>query len=324
MQPNRTWHNIAVIFGILSLLFVTYATILVSNFKSPEAIANFFQKSNAYHYIAEIIKADIRDKYPTQLRNNVIELTIADTVLNEIITPSLVERISFPSLKIASRVNQFPLSLAENNVVINTKEYTQKFSDSLTSLQLPSPLTDTGKNLIASIPPQITIINTKENPNSILFLTTKAKVFFENLQKILTIAWIILLLSIAILVIVNKNFLKHMTRGFVWIFAVSGFVGLLASYAVPAIISSMYTNPDPVAGMLKDDLINSMVMYYFSLSRIASIIYLLIAVALYLIYRFAPFDTISHWPDQYLMPQENKSATTHSSRKKKSTKRTKK
>src|SRR5579871_3596091 len=128
MQPYRVWHLTTIIISILLILFITYTSMLLHNFSTPETTNDFFRNSNTYYYVAEIVKTDIRNHYPMQLRNNVIQLTLADTLLNVIVSPTLVEHLALPVIRVRTRIAHLPLSFAEHNIVLNTSQYTQNVS----------------------------------------------------------------------------------------------------------------------------------------------------------------------------------------------------
>lgn len=326
MQSYLVWHRLAVILSILALLTITYTSFLINNFKTPEATANFFQNSDVYYYVAEIVKANIRTRYPAQLRSNVIQLTAADAALNAVVTPNLIERLSLPALRARQKIAQLPLYFSENNLILDTIPYTQQLSNTLASFNLPTPLNDAGKNLIASIPPEITVVDTQKNPNSILASITQTRIFFENLQLVKNIAWLVLIVSVIIIILANMRILRRLVSGFMWVFVVSGIILLLLSYVAPATANALAYNPDPTTGVLKDQLVDSMVSYYFSLTRTASIVYLLIALGLYLVYRFVPFPKVQEWTNEEILPHEENRRPTpaRASSRKRATKRTRK
>lgn len=292
MQTYNGLHKAMIVLCILALLVVTYAATLINNFKTPEVTANFFQKSNAYYYIAEIVKTDIRSKYPINLRTNVIKLTVTDSLLNFLVTPNLIERVSLPLLRARQKIAQLPLSFANNNLVINTKQYTDQFTTTLASFDLPPALTDAGNNLIAAVPSQITVVDTKKNPNSVLVTITQTRTLFDHIQAILTISWIVLIIALIALLMINLRLLQRLISGLAWIFVICGVIILLLSFLGPFIANAFASNPNPIDGVLKDQLINSIVSYYFSLTRTVSIVFLVIAAILFCIYYFAPWLTI--------------------------------
>lgn len=312
MQTYKGLHTTMIVLSILALLVVTYAMILINNFKTPEATANFFQKSNVYYYIAEIIKTDVRSRYPASLRTNVVKLTAADTLLNFIITPNIVERISLPVLRTRQKIAQLPLSFANNNLVITTKQYTEQLSTTLASLNLPTVITDAGENLISSVPDKITVVDTKKNPNSVLVSITQTRALFEHVQAIVTIFWIVLIFALVTLLMINLRLLQRLVSGLMWIFGICGVIVLLFSFLMPLLADALSNNPNPIDGVLKDQLVNTIVSYYFSLTRTVSIVFLILAVILFLLYYFLPFERLQSYftPQPTAAPKPTKTRTT--------------
>lgn len=309
MKRHSFWHVTAIIVSSLALLAITYSTLIVNNFRTPEATANFLKNSNSYYYIAEIVKANIRSHYPTELRTNVLQLTVADTILNTIVNQNLVERLALPTLRITAKVEQLPLSFAQKNLVLNTGQYTQKLNATLTSLNLPTAVTDAGQKLIASVPQQITVVDTEKNPQSVLAAVVRARILLDNIQTILTVSWVILGIALLTLLLVNIRYLKRLVKGIIWIFATCGILVLIASHAAPAIAGTFPPNPDPIAGVLKDQMINSILTYYFSLTRSAGVAYFITAIVFFLVHHFVPFQRVQVWVDSHIFPTQK--ATKH-------------
>lgn len=324
MQSYNTLYKFAVAISIVTLFIISYATILVNNFKTPETTSDFFKNSNTYYYLAEIVKTDIRSKYPPDLRSNVIQLTAADALLNFIVTPNLVERISLPVLRVRARVAQLPLSFAGNNLVLNTQQYTQQLSSTLSSLNLPTTINDAAQKLIASVPSEITLVDTQKNPNSILATITQTRILFEQIQTILRIAWVIFIIALVTLFVINLKFLQRLMRGLLWLFASCGIIILLLSFIAPALANLLPSNPNPIDGALKDSLVNNMVTYYFSSTRTLSLVYILLAIGFYLLYRFLPYPTIMQWENRYLFPSSHVNTTKNKSQQSSHTPRSKK
>ena len=305
-----TWHRIAVIFGILSLIVITYTSIFVRNFETPDATANFLHNSNTFFYISEIIKTRVRNNYTSTLTNNIVEGAIADRLLDLVVTPERIQTLLTPALRAGSRIAQIPLEFSGQDLVLPTQKYTQQLSQTISSSQLPPSAIDAANNLVASVPPQITVVDAGQNPNGTLIIINQLKVLMENVRTILTVSWIIFLLSLLTLIIVNLRIIRRLLKGLFWIFIASGIVIFLISFIAPAITDAL-ANPstDPITGVLKNQIIQSIVSYYFSLTRNTSLILILLGIAFYLLSRYANIDAFQQWVNTHLLSQPAQPAT---------------
>lgn len=310
MESHKTLHTIAVILSILSIIAITYTQIFVRNFETPEATANFLRNSNTFYYISEIIKTRVRTNYTATLANNIVEGAIADRLLDLVVTPERVQTLLTPALRASSRIAQVPLEFSGQNLVLPTQQYTQQLSQTISSSQLPPPAIDAANNLIASVPSQITIVDAQKNPNSALLIINKLKVLMENARTILTISWIVLVISLLTLIFINLRTVKRLFNGLFWNFLISGIVIFLISYIGPAIADTTASlSADPITGVLKNEMIQNIISYYFSLTRDTSLILILLGIAFYLLYRFSKTDAIQQWVNTHLLSQTPQPAT---------------
>lgn len=316
MNSNKIVNLTSIILGSLALIIIGTLGVLSSNFENAATKNQFFKNSNTYYYVSEIIKSHVRSKYPDSLRNNPINLAISESVLNYIITPSTVETIAVPVLQRRDKVKDRPTDIVNDDLVLNTQKYKKQVTQSISSFNLPEPVTTSVTNVINSAPNSITLVDTSKNPNSILVAITRFRIFIDNSKMLTQAAWFVLAASIIVLLLFNLRTMKALFNSLSWIFGVSGILLLLASFLTPSAFNSFGPqSTNQISGGLQDSLFQNIVTYLCDLIRNISYWYLAITAVVFLISRFVPFSPAEAWINQHIFavkPKKKKAPATRS------------
>lgn len=289
-------------FGILNLILtillflaitiLSIVTVIHKDFKSLGATFNFLENANVYTNLADIAKIEIQNHYPPRLKNNILEETLADRLVDSFITPGLVERIMEPSLKFSVVFANAPTMIISDKVVIDTTQYKQEASDVVVSWDLPKIFTRLGNTLISSVPTQLQLVDLSKHPNSPLGWIIKARTLLHYNAVLLNITWAFIIAILAILIIHNIVYLKRLFLS-IWIAFISSSLLILVLYFGRVSIVSMFL-PESTDQLIsaQNNLVSDILYYLIRQLRHGGLLYLVIGVVFFVLWKILNFQKL--------------------------------
>lgn len=266
------FYNVVLIFVLsIALSSLSIFTTIHNNFKDVPSISRFFVAGNVYNNLSVIAQERIKQNYPPEIADKPIQVAIVDRVVENVVTPDLVQRLVEVGLTASSRFAQAPTSIINDRVVINTPEYKQQAMDLVQNLELPKFLTTMADNIINSVPGQLVLIDTRSNPNSVLAMIIQARTLLDNAETIRMISWIVLAIAIIVLIILNQKSIKTIFWVSAWSFVFAA-ATLLGGFLV-------------ITSQLDAGLIGDAVNYLLGQINRYAILYLALGVIAFLIWK---------------------------------------
>lgn len=250
---------------------------------STETVDMHLQQSGLYADTAVLVKDRIGDRLERRFPDKPVALALSDRLLDAIVTPQFIQKQSQRALPWAQKIVAQPLDIQNNRVVVDTTGYKEKATAELAGRDIPDLLQTPIQNLVESVPNQLTLVNMRERPNSVIAFLTKAKMFYGHVETWYTISLSVAVLTGLLLVLINFFQLRIFFKYIAIAYLTTGGIILLGSYAFPYMIVAFNTG--------RDQIINSMVShatyYYFQLTRSSSITLLIIGGISFLLYKLA-------------------------------------
>lgn len=294
------WLNIFfVILTIFSIAGVAFFGTIHKNFKDTASALNFFEKANVYVNVATIVQLQIEDRYPPLFKKNAILNSIADKAVTAIVSPSLVERLATPALKLSVKFAQAPTSIVNDKVVVATAKYKAQVKEAIANLGLPGLLTTNINYIIDFAPAQITLVDVQKHPNSPLVWIIKIRTLLQYNKIAMNISWAVLFLSLIVLFIHNLSNVKRLFLA-LWIaFIIGGLVLVFKSYAIPPFINLFLPQTDALA-IAQNNLVLNAVAYLLSSVRVFGFIFSALGIILFVAWKFCDFSHFQKTIDERL------------------------
>ena len=195
------WNRLLIFVLALALLSIGYLSVVQNTFASAGSLQTFLRDAKAFNYTADIVQAEISDRLPQKIKDNVIEQALIAKFMDFVITPENVERLADPGIKILYKTANTPTSIINNKVVIDTTTYKAQASSYIASLKLPDAITQPGQDLVGSVPTQLTLVDITKHPNSPLALLIRMRNGLRTVHTILIVSWWVTVISLLVLVL---------------------------------------------------------------------------------------------------------------------------
>ncbi len=311
---HRGWNRLVAVVITISLIVVCYGTALLNNFGTAAKLQNFLHESKSFSYTADIIKAEISDKLPPKIKNNVIELTLITKFMDYVITAENIEKLAQPGLRLTYKAANTPTSIQDNKVVIATATYKDQTISYINSLGLADALKEPAQSLINSVPQELTVIDNSKHPNNPIMVLIRMRDSLRFVDSMVNVLWWVIPIGFIIVLLLNLRNLRRLSKTLAWIFGTPAVVILLGSWLFPGLIGVFGArNNDPVIGEQVNGLINSASSYLFATTRNFGLVCLVLGVIFTLVYLFLPMQKIQHQLDSQLDALSKK---VHGSKKK--------
>lgn len=270
-QPNRWLVRIAILFVSISLLLLPYLAIAKSLITNAENTINLLEKSKTFEYTAQIAKSEIQSRLPEKVKQNLIEQSIINRIVDAIITPQLIQNISEPAIKLAvKQLQEDPkLSLENQKIELDVLPYKQNLTNYVSSLGLPEGIKESANNFSQSLPDKLAIVDVEKNPNSPLLLLIKLRSIYNNVLLANNILWFVLILSALSLIALLYQNLLRMSKLVAKSLIIVGVLIMIFSYTTPPALSLFVPNNlTESSGSEVAALINSLDTQYFAMTQV--------------------------------------------------------
>ncbi len=315
------WNRFIAIIVTISLILICYGTALINNFGTAAKLQNFLHESNSFSYTAEIIKAEISERLPQEIKKNVIQSALINKFMDYIITAENIEKLAQPGLRLTYKAADTPTSIQDNKVVIATATYKDQAIGYVNSLNLPDTLKSPAQSLVNSVPQELVLIDNSKHPNNPLMVLIRVRDSLRVVHNMVDILWWLIPVGFIVILLLNLRNLRRLSKTLAWVFGAPAVVVLLGSWIFPALISAFGArSTDPVIGEQVNGLINSAATYLFSTTRNFGIVCLVLSAIFAVIYIFLPMQKIQNQLDSQLDLLSTKVHSTKTQPKKKSNK----
>lgn len=308
---HNGWNRILIFIIAIALLCIGYFTVIQNTFVSAEKLLVFLRGAKAFNYTADIVKAEISDRLPQKIKDNVIETALIGKFMDFVITPENVEKLADPGLKIVYKAANTPTSVQNNKVIIDTATYKNQASSYIAGLKLADAFSQPAQDLISSVPAQLTLVDATKNPNAsplIMFLHIRDAL--RTVGTILAVSWWSLVIALLLVVLINLRNLKRMSRSLGWCFGIPAAIILIGSWVFPILIEVFAPkSTDPIIGESTNGLINSIVTNLFAATRTFGLVCLVLTIIFSLICIFLPLQKVQDQLDTLLNKLHKKPST---------------
>lgn len=270
-QPNKWLVRIAIILLCISIFLLPYLTVTKSLITNAQNTINLLKKAKTFEYTAEIAKSEIQSRLPEKVKQNLIEQSIINKIVDVIITPQLIQNISEPAIKLAiKQLQEDPkLSLENQKIELDVSPYKQNLGNYVSSLGLPDGIKESANNFSQSLPDKIAIVDIDKNPNNPLLILIKLRRLYNNILLANNILWVVLAISaLSLVALLYKNVLrlgKLVGKSLV----VVGIIVIIFSYLTPPALSLFVPNNlTESSGSEVAALINELDTQYFAMTQV--------------------------------------------------------
>lgn len=270
-QPNKWLVRLAILLLSISFLLLPYLAVTKSLLTNAENTINLLEKSKTFEYTAQIAKSEIQSRLPEKVKQNLIEQSIINRIMDVIITPKLIQNISEPAVKLAiKQLQQDPkLSLENQKIELDVAPYKQNLSNYVSSLGLPDGIKESANNFANSLPDKFAIVDVEKNPNSPLLILIKIRSIYNNILLANNILWVVLALSALSLIALLYKHLLRLSRLVARSLLIVGVLVMIFSYITPPALSLFIPNNlTESSGSEVAALINSLDAQYFAMTQV--------------------------------------------------------
>jgi hypothetical protein len=287
------WNRLLILVIAVALLCIGYLTVIQNTFASAAKLQVFLHDAKAFNYTADIVKAEISDRLPQKIKDNVIEQALIAKFMDFVITPDNVERLSGPGLTLIYKAADTPTSIVNNKVVIDTTTYKSQAASYIAGLKLPDAISGPGQDLVNSVPTQLTLVDNSKHPNNPLALLIHLRDGLRTVRTVITVAWWAVVLALLTTLILNLRNIKRLSKSLAWGFGIPAVIIVIGSWLFPVLIQVFGPkSTDPIIGDSTNGLINSIVTNMFAATRTFGLVCLAIAVVSSLVYLFVPLQKV--------------------------------
>lgn len=291
---HKGWNRLLILIVSIALLSIGYFTVIQNTFVSAEKLLVFLRGAKAFNYTADIIKAEISDKLPQKIKDNVIETALIGKFMDFVITPENIDKLAEPGLKIVYKAADTPTSVQNNKVIIDTATYKNQASSYISGLKLADAFSQPAQDLISSVPAQLTLVDATKNPNAsplVMFLHIRDAL--RTVGTILLVSWWTVVIGLLIVLVLNLRNLKRMSKSLAWVFGIPAVIVVVGSWVFPVLIEVFAPkSSDPIIGESTNGLVNSIVTNLFAATRTFGFVCLILAIVFTLIHLFLPMQKI--------------------------------
>ena len=253
------------------------------------SMQTFLQNARVYDNVSTIVKLEIQSYYPGIIKNNVILSSLANKLVDTVVTPDLIANVAGPALRLSVRFAQAPTAIINNKVVIATAIYKQQAVQVLRDFGLPKFIVVNAQLIIDNVPARITLVDLQKHPNSIFGMIIKIRTFLQYNTAALQISWMVLIALVIIIFLDTIHRIKDFFAALWWAFGISGIL-IVGLYFIRYWIMGMFlpTTEDALV-MAQNTLVTDAVSYILREVRNIGVIYIAVAAMSFLLWRFFNF-----------------------------------
>lgn len=274
----------------ITLIALTFFSIIHSNFKDVPSMLSFLERANVYNNASTLIKLEIQENYPATIRNNIILRGLTDELVKVIITPQLVAKVAKPALQASVAFAQSPTAIIDDKVVISTSPYKAQARQVVGDFGLPNIMTKTVGLLINALPSQLTLVDLQKRPNSVLGMIIKARTILAQNNAARVSSWVVLIGVLLVSIFYNLRHVKKLIESLIIICLVSSGVFILLWVLIPVIFGMIL--PAPLTSIItaQNALVTDAVVFLVKQMMFVSLYYLALGIVLIVILKLVKFD----------------------------------
>ncbi len=253
---------------------------------------NFLHNAKVYNNLTTIIRIEIKNFIPQSLRNNILLGGLANNVIDGIITPGLVAQAAKPALELSVGFAKSPTAIIDDKVVVATAKYKQQAVSVLEGFGLPRFVIVNAQLLIDSVPKQLVLVDLKKHPNNVLGIIIKLRTLLEYNRTAMHVSWFVFTAALVTIVLYNLHQVRHIFAVLSWALGSAGLLLVLINVFAPGIMTMVMSSAADALTMAQNALVSDAVSYLFTQMRSTAYLYIAIAVASFLIWKFVGFTKI--------------------------------
>lgn len=254
---------------------------------------SFLSKANVYQNVSAIVQLEIQSRYPAVVKDNIILLGVANKIVDVIVTPQLVEKVAQPALTLSVKFAQSPTEILNNKVVVETAQYKSQVKSTISELGLPELITVNVNYIIDSLPSQMTLVDLDNHPNSVFGIIIKARTLLQYNKAALSISWVVIILTAIAVIGTNLHNVRRIFE-VAWVaFGIGAVVLLGIFFVLPSLLSLALANDSgSLLIVAQNKLVTDAVSYLLSQLKNIAVVYAVIGVVSFLLWRFLPFEKV--------------------------------
>lgn len=284
----------------ITLVALTFFSIIHSNFKDVPSMLSFFDRANVYTNASTLIKLEIQENYPATIRNNIILRSLTDELVKVIITPQLVSKVAKPALQASVAFAQSPTAIVDDKVVISTIPYKEQARQVVGDFGLPNIMTRSVGLLINALPQKLTLVDLQKRPNSVLGMIIKARSILAQNNAARISSWVVLIGVLLVSIFYNLRHVKKLVESLVIICLVSSGLYVLLWALIPVLFSMILPSPITPIITAQNALVTDAIVFLVRQMMIVSLYYLAFGVVLIIILKLVKFDRLQKKFDKLL------------------------
>lgn len=229
---------------VLLLVLIGFLVIslgLLNNFKNsiatPEKAFIFLKDSQAFNNISDLTKAQIRQNYPEDVKNNFLKKALVEKTMDLIVTPQNIENVSQPAIKTLYRATARANKLSRETIIVNTASFKDQANSYLPTLGLPDQFESATSDFIKSVPDKVVILDPNSQKNTVFSVLVSISKAYRTVNTLSDIALAGLLISFVLLILLYVKNLKSIFKPISITLFVSAVITGLISYFAPSLIS---------------------------------------------------------------------------------------
>ena len=274
----------------LTLISLTFFSVINKKFKDVPSMLNFLNNAKVYNNLTTIIRIEVKNFIPAPLRNNILLGGLANNVIDGIITPGLVAQAAKPALELSVGFAKSPTSIIDDKVVVATAKYKQQAMSVLEGFGLPKFVIVNAQLLIDSVPKQLVLVDLKKHPNSVLGIIIKLRTLLEYNRTAMHVSWFIFTAALVTILLYNLHQVRHIFAVLFWALGIAGICIVLVNVFAPGMMTMLMPSAADALSMAQNALVSDAVSYLFTQMRSTAFLYISIAVARLLVWKFISFQ----------------------------------
>lgn len=251
---------------------------------------SFLNNAKAYNNLTTIIRIEIKNFIPKPLRNNILLAGLANNVIDGIITPGLVAQAAKPALELSVGFAKSPTAIINDKVVVATAKYKQQAISVLEGFGLPQFVIVNAQLLIDSVPNQLVLVDLKKHPNNVLGIIIKLRTLLEYNRTAMNVSWFVFTAALVTIILYNLHQVRHIFAVLFWALGVAGISIVLVNVFAPGIMTMLMPSAADALTVAQNALVSDAVSYLLTQMRSTAFLYIAIAVASFLIWKFIGFQ----------------------------------
>lgn len=286
------FNTILLVILSLTLISLTFFSVIHKNFKDVPSMLNFLSNANVYSNVSTIIRIEIKNFIPKPLRNNILLSGLANNVIDGIVTPGLVAQAAKPALELSVGFAKAPTSIINNKVVVATAKYKKQAMSVLEGFGLPKFVIVNAQLLIDAVPQQLVLVDLNKRPNNVLGLIIKVRTLLQNNKTAMTVSWFIFVATLVTICMYNLHQVRYIFAVVFWAVGSAGVFIVVFYLLLPWIMSMVMSGSTDALTIAQNTLISDAVLYLVMQMRNTAFLYIAIAILSFLCWKFISFEKI--------------------------------